>query len=147
MIQAHLNYYGGPVNLGSGDILEIHIPCEAWDDNLERVLFVQHEYGDEWIEDGDNSELEEAIFHQLCDMAVECMNVMATRLTSPVEMKLSEVTCYDADDVTIDPTDGEKADDTGFFYEGRFLHGKDLKHCAGNVSAFVKVMFGYECNR
>ena len=108
---------------------------------------MQEEYGDDWVGDGDNSELEEAIFHQLCEMVAECMNVMATRLISPVEIKLSEVTCYDADDLIIEPTDGEKADDTGLFYDGRFLHGKDLDHCAGNVAAFVGVMFGYECNR
>lgn len=135
MINAKINYYGGPMSASecqSGDILEVVIPSEAWDDDIERTLFAEVAYEDE--------EREEEVFGTLCELATECLEALAPKLINPVMLKLSEVSAYSAEDVTIEPTEGEVDDDCNFFYNGEFLHGKDLKHCFGHVDEYVRVV-------
>ena len=130
MIKIH--YYGAELNNGmSGDILDIVVPDEAWKDETERTLSAQIAYDDE--------ALEEQTFHGLCDLAIDCLTALAPKLAEPVELKLSDVSCYGADDIVIEPTDGEVDDSDGFFYDGEFLHGDDLRHCKFNVDAYVMV--------
>lgn len=138
MINAKINYYGGPMSASeceSGDILEVVVPAEAWDDNTDRTLFAEVAYEDE--------ERAEEVFGTLCEMAVECLEALAPKLISPVMLELSGVSAYSADDVTVEPAEGEVDDDDadeGFFYRGDFLHGKDLGHCFGHVDEYVRVV-------
>lgn len=135
---ANINYYGGAMSASdcpSGDILEVTIPSEAWDDDTERTLFAEVAYEDEGRE--------EEVFGMLCELATECLEALAPKLISPVTLDLSRVSAYSADDVTIEPADGEVDDDDaddGFFYRGDFLHGKDYAHCFGHVNAYVRVV-------
>ena len=136
-MNADIRYYGGAMSASecpSGDILEVTVPSEAWDDDIERTLFAEVAYDDEGRE--------EEVFGTLCELVTECIEALAPKLISPVTLELSGVSAYSADDVTIKPAEGEVDDDDaddGFFYRGNFLHGKDLAHCFGRVDAYVRV--------